>query len=406
MIETCDSPGLLPIQSAISIMLKQVIPVLESEQIELEDALGRVLAMDVVSNINVPPNDNSAMDGYAMRCEDLIDNNQLQLVGTALAGAPFKHKVLAGQCIRIMTGAVIPQGADSVVMQENTETQDGLVIFKQIPKWGNSVRKAGEDIQQGSVVVTKGTKLTPAYLALIASVGIAEISVIRHIKVGLIATGDELTHPGHPLTDGAIYESNRYALSALLTTFPVVLFDFGIVKDDKDDLKAAFEQAGSHCDLVLSCGGVSVGDADYVKEILDELGSINFWKVAIKPGKPFAFGQLGNAFFCGLPGNPVSSYVTFEQLVKPVLQKLSGQTYLPAPHFVAKAASLIRKRPGRTDYQRGLFYRDEQGELLVKPNGKQGSGIMSSIAHANCYMILEQDTGDVQEGEAVNIQPF
>jgi molybdopterin molybdotransferase len=387
-------------------MLKQVIPVLESEQIELEDALGRVLAMDVVSNINVPPNDNSAMDGYAMRCEDLIDNNQLQLVGTALAGAPFKHKVLAGQCIRIMTGAVIPQGADSVVMQENTETQDGLVIFKQIPKWGNSVRKAGEDIQQGSVVVTKGTKLTPAYLALIASVGIAEISVIRHIKVGLIATGDELTHPGHPLTDGAIYESNRYALSALLTTFPVVLFDFGIVKDDKDDLKAAFEQAGSHCDLVLSCGGVSVGDADYVKEILDELGSINFWKVAIKPGKPFAFGQLGNAFFCGLPGNPVSSYVTFEQLVKPVLQKLSGQTYLPAPHFVAKAASLIRKRPGRTDYQRGLFYRDEQGELLVKPNGKQGSGIMSSIAHANCYMILEQDTGDVQEGEAVNIQPF
>jgi len=362
--------------------------------------------MDVVSNINVPPNDNSAMDGYAMRCEDLIDNNQLQLVGTALAGAPFKHKVLAGQCIRIMTGAVIPQGADSVVMQENTETQDGLVIFKQIPKWGNSVRKAGEDIQQGSVVVTKGTKLTPAYLALIASVGIAEISVIRHIKVGLIATGDELTHPGHPLTDGAIYESNRYALSALLTTFPVVLFDFGIVKDDKDDLKAIFEQAGSHCDLVLSCGGVSVGDADYVKEILDELGSINFWKVAIKPGKPFAFGQLGNACFCGLPGNPVSSYVTFEQLVKPVLQKLSGQTYLPTPHFVAKAASLIRKRPGRTDYQRGVFFRDEQGELLVKPNGKQGSGIMSSIAHANCYMILEQDTEDVQEGEAVNIQPF
>ena len=406
MIETCDSPGLLPIQSAISTMLNQVIPVLESEQIELENALGRVLAMNVVSNINVPPNDNSAMDGYAMRCEDLIGNNPLQLVGTALAGAPFKHKVLAGQCIRIMTGAVIPQGADSVVMQENTETQDGLVIFKQIPKWGHSVRKAGEDIQQGSVVVTKGTKLTPAYLALIASVGIAEISVIRHIKVGLIATGDELTHPGHPLTDGAIFESNRYALSALLTTFPVVLFDLGIVKDDKDDLKAAFEKAGNHCDLVLSCGGVSVGDADFVKEILDELGSINFWKVAIKPGKPFAFGQLGNAFFCGLPGNPVSSYVTFEQLVKPVLQKLSGQTYLPAPHFVAKAASLIRKRPGRTDYQRGLFYRDEQGELLVKPNGKQGSGIMSSIAHANCYMILEQDTGDVQEGEAVNIQPF
>jgi molybdopterin molybdotransferase len=406
MIETCDSPGLLPIQSAIFTMLKQVHPILESEQIELEDALGRVLAVDVESNINVPPNDNSAMDGYAMCCEDLIGNNTLQLVGTALAGAPFKQKVLPGQCIRIMTGAVIPQGADSVVMQENTETKDGFVIFKQIPEFGNSVRKAGEDIQQGMVVVTKGTKLTPAYLALIASVGMAEISVIRNIKVGLIATGDELTPPGQALTDGAIYESNRYALTALLKTFPVVLFDFGIVKDNKDDLKAVFEQAGSHCDLVLSCGGVSVGDADYVKEILDDLGSINFWKVAIKPGKPFAFGQLGKACFCGLPGNPVSSYVTFEQLVNPVLQKLSGQTYRPTPHFVAKAACLIKKRSGRADYQRGIFYRDEQGELWVKPNGKQGSGIMSSIANANCYMVLEQDAEDVQQSEAVNIQPF
>ena len=406
MLETCDSPGLLPIHSAISNMLQQVTAVLESEQIELEEALGRVLAKDLISNINVPPNDNSAMDGYAMRCEDLTDNKQLKLVGTALAGKPFKEKVLAGQCIRIMTGAVIPQGADSVVMQENTEVKGDSVIFNQIPKLGNSVRRAGEDIQQGQVVVAKGTKLTPAYLALIASVGIAEISVIRQIKVALIATGDELTIPGQPLSDGAIYESNRYALTALLNSFPVVVFDFGIVKDDKIALKAVFEQAGSHCDLVLSCGGVSVGEADYVKEILDDLGSIDFWKVAIKPGKPFAFGQLSHAWFCGLPGNPVSSYVTFEQLVTPVLQKLSGQTYLPAAHFVAKAACLIRKRPGRADYQRGIFYRDEQGELWVKPNGKQGSGIMSSIANANCYMALEQDAGDVQEGDNINIQPF
>jgi molybdopterin molybdotransferase len=406
MIKTCDSPGLLPIQSAISNMLKQVIPVMESEQIELEEALGRVLAEDVVSTINVPPNDNSAMDGYAMRCQDLTDTNQLQLMGTALAGRPFKEAVLAGQCIRIMTGAVIPIGADSVVMQENTEIRDNSVVFKQIPELGNSIRKAGEDIQQGQVVVNKGTKLTPAYLALIASVGIAEISVTRLIKVGLITTGDELTPPGQPLSEGAIYESNRYALSALLNTLPVVLFNFGIVKDDKVDLKAVFEQAGSHCDLVLSCGGVSVGDADYVKEILDEIGTINFWKVAIKPGKPFAFGQLGNAIFCGLPGNPVSSYVTFEKLVTPVLQKLSGQKYLPTPHFVAKAACLIKKRPGREDYQRGIFYRDEYGKLWVKPNGKQGSGIMSSIANANCYIVLDQDAGDMKQGEAVNIQPF
>jgi molybdopterin molybdotransferase len=410
MIETCDSPGLLPIQAAISNMLEQVIPVLDSERIELEEALGRVLAEDVVSNINVPPNDNSAMDGYAMCSDDLTHTQTLQLVGTALAGNPFKKTVSTGQCIRIMTGAVIPHGADSVVMQENTEVKDHSVIFKQIPELGNSVRKAGEDIQQGQVVITKGTKLTPAFLALIASVGIAEISVIRLIKVGLIATGDELTPPGQPLIDGAIYESNRFALSALLKTFPVVLFDFGIVKDDKMALKAAFEQAGSHCDLVLSCGGVSVGDADYVKEILDDLGTINFWKVAIKPGKPFAFGQLrgqiDNAWFCGLPGNPVSSYVTFEQLVTPVLQKLSGQTVTATPHFVAKAACIIKKRPGRADYQRGIFYRDEHCQLWVKPNGNQGSGIMSSIANANCYMVLEQDAGDVKQGETVNIQPF
>jgi molybdopterin molybdotransferase len=406
MIETCDSPGLLPIETAISTMLENVISVLESERLELDEALGRVLAEDVVSNINVPPNDNSAMDGYAMRCEDLSKSNTLVLVGTALAGVPFKQKVLAGQCIRIMTGAVIPQGADSVVMQENTEAEDNAVIFKQIPEFGNSVRIAGEDIQQGQVVVAKGTKITPANLALIASVGMAEISVIRLIKVGIIATGDELTAPGQTLIDGAIYESNRYALTALLNTFPIVLFDFGIVKDDKIDLKAVFEQAGSHCDLVLSCGGVSVGDADYVKEVLDDLGSINFWKVAIKPGKPFAFGRLGHAWFCGLPGNPVSSYVTFQQLVTPVLQKLSGQSYLPAPHFVAKAACHIRKRPGRADYQRGIFYRDEQSELWVKPNGKQGSGIMSSIANANCYIVLEQEAGDVKMGDNVNIQPF
>jgi molybdopterin molybdotransferase len=255
-------------------------------------------------------------------------------------------------------------------------------------------------------VVAKGTQIGPAHLALIASIGIAEVAVSRQLKIGLIATGDELTSPGQPLAAGAIYESNRYALKALLNDFPVEFFDFGIVKDNKADLTAIFEQAGAHCDLVMSCGGVSVGDADYVKEILDELGTVNFWKVAIKPGKPFAFGQLGNAWFCGLPGNPVSSYVTFVQLVAPVLHKLSGQTFSPVQHFVAKAACIIKKRPGRADYQRGIFYRDEQGELWVKPNGKQGSGVMSSIANANCFIVLEQQANDVAQGAYVNIQPL
>lgn len=406
MIQTCDAPGLMPISSAIENILDQVRPILENELVELDEALGKVLSSDVMANIKVPPKDNSAMDGYAMRSEDLTDHKTLTLIGKALAGAPFTGEVKSGECIRIMTGAVIPKGANAVVMQENTQVNDNKVTFNQIPARGNSIRKAGEDIQQGQIVVAKGTKLSPSHLALIASVGVAQVKVCRQLKVGLIATGDELTPAGMPLPDGSIYESNRVVLKAMLQDYPVQVFDFGIIKDDKPSLTEVFNQAGALCDLVLSCGGVSVGDADYVKEILDELGSINFWKVAIKPGKPFAFGQLGKAWFCGLPGNPVSSYVTFEILVSTVLRQMSGQTAKPAAYFVAKAACDIRKRPGRADYQRGIFYRDEQGELWVTPNGKQGSGIMSSIANANCYMVLEQQDGDVLQGQEVNIQPF
>jgi molybdopterin molybdotransferase len=411
MIQTCDSPSpngseLLPIADAIKQMLGQINPIHGTEILRLEQTHGRILAADVISTIQVPPADNSAMDGYAMKSADLVKTHTLDLVGIALAGKPHTGTVLIGQCVRIMTGAVIPPGTDSVVMQENTQITGSRVFFKQIPNEGNSVRRAGEDIEQGQIVVNKGSKLTASHLALIASVGVAEVLVTVKVKIGLIATGDELTPPGQSLIAGAIYETNRFALRALLDNFPVKLIDFGIIKDDKTQLRETFEQADSRCDLVLSCGGVSVGEADYVKVVLGELGQINFWKVAIKPGKPFAFGQLRQAWFCGLPGNPVSSYVTFEQLVTPLLQKLTGETPNPKNQFIAHAACVIEKRPGRTDYQRGIFYRDDNRKLWVKPNGKQGSGIMSSIANANCYMVLEQDTGDVQLGEAVNIQPF
>lgn len=411
MIQTCDSPNengspLLPISEAINKMLSHVNKVNDMQTLPLMNALGKILATDVISSIDVPPADNSAMDGYAMAHKDLKNQNHLTLIGSALAGQPYDQTVLAGQCVRIMTGAVIPLGADAVVMQENTVVDGDTIEFKQIPDKGNNVRRTGEDIQRGQTVVAKGTQLKAAHLALIASVGVAQVTVIRQLKIGLIATGDELTIPGQDLVPGAIYESNRFALNALLCDFPVDVMDLGIIKDNKPSLRAVFEKADNECDLVISCGGVSVGDADYVKDILTELGNIDFWKVAIKPGKPFAFGQLKQSWFCGLPGNPVSSYVTFEQLVVPVLQKLSGQTLTPTPHFIAKAACLIKKRPGRADYQRGIFYRDEQGELWVKPNGKQGSGIMSSIANANCYMVLEQQAGDIQLGSPVNIQPF
>lgn len=406
MIISCDTPGLLPISQALEAMLSNISPLRDSQNLPLLEAYGKVLARDLISPIQVPPGDNSAMDGYALRAEDLARSDTLELIGTSMAGAPFVGEVTSGQCVRIMTGGIIPKGADAVVMQENTQVKQHTIRFLEHVRPGNNIRRGGEDIQRGARVLQQGLRLQGAHLSLLASVGIAEVAVLRPVTVGLIATGDELTAPGQPLAPGGIYESNRYALHAMLSQLGAKVIDFGIVKDDKPSLRQAFSRADGQCDLVISSGGVSVGDADFVKDILDEMGQINFWKVAIKPGKPFAFGKLNKAWFCGLPGNPVSSYVTFQQLVVPVLQTLAGEQATPAEHFVAQAAAAIRKRPGRTDYQRGIYYRDDAGTLWVKPNGKQGSGIMSSIAHANCYIVLAQDDGDIAVGQNVKIQPF
>jgi molybdopterin molybdotransferase len=407
MIVNCDSPGLLPISQALEAMLSNITPLSESQSLPLLEAYGRVLASALISPVQVPPADNSAMDGYALRAEDLVSGDTLALIGVSMAGTPFNGEVMQGQCVRIMTGALIPKGANAVVMQENTQPQAGQqirVLEKVRP--GNSIRRAGEDIARGAQVLQKGLRLQAAHLSLLASVGIAEAEVIRPIIVGLIATGDELTSPGQTLAPGGIYESNRYALHGMLNQLGAQIIDFGIVKDDKSSLRQAFARADEQCDLLISSGGVSVGEADFVKDILNEMGQINFWKVAIKPGKPFAFGKLSKAWFCGLPGNPVSSYVTFQQLVVPVLQALAAEQPTPAEYFVALAATAIRKRPGRADYQRGIYYRDEAGTLWVKPNGKQGSGIMSSIAHANCYILLAQDDGDIAKGQSLRIQPM
>lgn len=415
MIASCDTPGLLPISDALHTMLAAITAINDSHWCPLADANGRIVAVDVISPVMVPPANNSAMDGYALRAADLGATDKLILIGTALAGKPFAGQVEQGQCVRIMTGAVIPVGADTVVMQENTRTLSGTetngdcpatIEFLQRPKAGNSIRLAAEDINKGEVILAKGCRLQAAHLALLASVGLNQLKVVRRLKVGLIATGDELTPPGEVLKAGAIYESNVYALSAMLKDFGAEVINFGIVADDKSQLRQTFTRADNECDLVISSGGVSVGEADYVKDILQELGQVNFWKVAIKPGKPFAFGKLSQAWFCGLPGNPVSSFVTFEQLVKPLLEKLAAQAPRPAVYFNATASCEIRKRPGRADYQRGIYYRDEAGRLLVKPIAKQGSGIMSSITQANCYLVLAQDSGNIAQGQSVTIQPF
>lgn len=403
---TCDSPGLMPVQEAITRMLASFSAITEIENIELSQAHGRVLASDVYSSINVPPAANSAMDGYAVKSQDLQSTQSLTLIGTSLAGQPFTGQYQAGSCIRIMTGAILPAGYDAVEMQENTQVDSHTVRFPHALDSGKNVRQAGEDIAQGDLVFAKGTRLKGAELALLASIGIAELQVYQPLTVAVIATGDELTPPGQPLTPGAIYESNRYALISMLKDWHCNVLDLGIVADHKSSLQSAFEQAAANADLILSSGGVSVGEADYVKEILEQIGQINFWKVAIKPGKPFAFGKIGSAIFCGLPGNPVSSHVTCQQLVRPVLKKLAGEKDCPLPHFFATTECTFYKRPGRADYQRGIYYRDNHGKLWVKPNGKQGSGIMSSIAKANCYVLIEQDSGNIEAGEQVKIQPF
>ncbi len=406
MNNSCEMPGMIPVEQALQTMLSHIGTYTSTEPVSLDLALGRVLGQDIQSLVDVPPADNSAMDGYAFAHSDLANNQHLTLAGTALAGVPFVGKIEPGQCVRIMTGAIMPLGTDTVVMQENTSQQGETISFLEQPYQGNSVRRAGEDIRKDDLIVKAGSQLTPALIALIASIGVGEVTVYKKITVGIIATGDELVSPGQPLKAGQIYESNRYALFGLLHELPVKVIDYGIVKDHKPDLQHVFTQADNECDLVLSCGGVSVGDADYVKDILDDLGQINFWKVAIKPGKPFAFGQLKKAWFCGLPGNPVSSYVTFSQLVKPLICALSQFTPPTPLQIAALAGAPIRKRPGRADYQRGIYYQDDSGQFWVKPNGKQGSGIMSSIANANCYIVLPIEQSNLAMGEQVTIQPF
>ena len=429
---SCNTPKLRPVKDAIQSQLSEISPIQESEFVAIEHALNRIVFEDVMSPINVPPIENSSMDGYALAFEDtkaLVAQNKpviLQCVGESLAGHPYAGTLESNQCIRIMTGAVVPQGADTVVMIENTRLveeaeesikgneggspDDSLAVhFTTPPKQaGQSVRRIGEDIEQGQVVIPQGTRLNATHLSMLASIGIAKLSVYRKVTVAVLATGDELTQPGQPLKAGAIYESNRIGLLSMLSKLNVDIVDLGIIPDTKKDIEAAFKQAMQRCDWIISSGGVSVGDADYVKEVLDDLGEINFWKVAIKPGKPYAFGKLATRFFSGLPGNPVSSFVTFHQLVVPALRKLSGESAnsLDVTYLKAQSASFFKKHPGRADYQRGRFFVDETGILNVSGPSKQASNMMSSFFNANCYIVLEQDRGNVEIGETVNVLPF
>ncbi|WP_456295547.1 molybdopterin molybdotransferase MoeA [Vibrio sp. AK197] len=401
----CDVPGLMPIEDAIDKMLANIIPIQQTSSLPLQQALGYVLAKDILSPINVPPFNNSAMDGYAVRRSDLKQSATLPVAGKSFAGQPFEGEWPQGTCIRIMTGAQIPQGCDAVEMQENTDTNEQGVTFHQTDlKPNNNIRPIGDDIKQHDVVLEKGARLTPRDIPMIASLGISHVEVVRKPKVAFFSTGDELQPLGEPLKPGNIYDSNRYGIKPLIENFGCEAIDLGIVPDCPETLKATFEQAQSLADVVVTSGGVSVGEADYTKDILGQLGQIGFWKLAIKPGKPFAFGELDNAWFCGLPGNPVSAMITLYVLVQPLLAKLGGHTQWKAPESIpAITKNAFRKFPGRTDYQRAI-YRIENGQFVVETTGNQSSGAFRSMSLANCFVVLERERGSVEVGETVQIQ--
>lgn len=387
---------------------EMIHPLRAYESLHIRDALNRCLSSDVLSTVNVPAYTNSAMDGYAIRYNDIKPDAKsiLKVIGTAYAGKPFKGEISSGQCIRIMTGAMLPEGVDTVIMQEHVTRLDQHIEIDPGHSHGQNVRMTGEDLKIGEPALFKGTLIKPADVGLLASLGIAEVQVTRKARVAFFSTGDELCSIGQVLQEGQIYDSNRYTLYCMLKNLGVEVIDMGIIKDDPDSIQAAFLAAADCSDLMITSGGVSVGDADYVKQTLESLGHVNFWKIAMKPGKPLAVGKVKNAYFFGLPGNPVSAMVTFYQFVQPAIRQLMGQKQTEATTIRVKTVSILKKRPGRIDFQRGILFRDENGEYVVRTTGNQGSHVLSSMSEANCFIVLPLDSGRVEAGSLVDVQPF
>lgn len=399
------SNPMMSLDAAKSMMLDKIAPSTAQELVLLEACLGRVLAQDIKSPLNMPPFDNSAMDGYALTANDLSEVETLSVVGTSFAGAPYIGDVNKGECVRIMTGAKMPSGCDSVIMQELVTVSGQNISVKNNVKVGQCVRHCGEEFAAGETVLTKGDVISARHIALIASLGFAKVPVIKKITVAIFSTGDELVALGDPLEEGQIYDSNRFSIIAQLQKMNMTVLDLGVIPDNPQQLNQAFEKANQHADVVVTSGGVSVGDADYTKDVLEQLGSIEFWKVAIKPGKPIAFGQLASSLFFGLPGNPVSAMVTFDQIVKPALQKLSGERHTEQLRLSAVMTNDLRKSAGRAEFQRGIAT-TQQGKLVVSTTGAQGSGMVGSMCKANCFIVLSREQKNVVSGESVVIELF
>ncbi len=402
-------PNTISLDQALAGIEQRVQPVQACERLPIRECLGRVNNEAVLSPQHVPPHANSAMDGFALAANSLDSETVIELeeIGVAYAGVPFDERCDKGQCVRIMTGALIPDGADVVVMQEQAEVADnGKIRIDANHRVGENIRRAGEDVRQGDIVIDAGARLNPADLGVLASLGIGQLQVKRKPVVAFFSTGDELTPIGEPLQPGKIYDSNRYSLFGMLSRMAVDIIDLGVVRDQAGAMRDVLGNAASRADLIISTGGVSVGEADYIKPALEEIGSTEFWKIAIKPGRPLTLGQVGSSIFMGLPGNPVAVMVTFNQFVVPAIELLSGASLKRPALFDARALESLDKKPGRYEFQRGIATLDDNGEWQVAKTGKQGSGILTSMSRANCFIVLADEIDGVEPGDNVKIQFF
>jgi molybdopterin molybdotransferase len=406
-------PNALSVANAQEFIRRFVPRVGAVEKLAIRSALGRVLAADVVSGIDVPSHDNSAMDGYALRGADLAADapTALRVAGTGYAGAAYDGAVAPGECVRIMTGAVMPAGLDTVVPQEFTTAADGVVTVPAgVVRTGDNRRLKGEDLAFGEVALAAGRILKPADIGMAASLGQAELPVWRRLRVAFFSTGDELRSIGEPLDEGCVYDSNRYTIHGMLTRLGCEVLDLGVVRDDPAALEAAFRSACENADAIITSGGVSVGEADHTKQVMARLGEVAFWRIAMRPGRPMAFGRVTSngrsAVLFGLPGNPVAVMVTFYAFVRDALLAMSGATPAPLPLLRARATEAIRKKPGRTEYQRGVVTRAADGDWDVQLTGAQGSGILRSMSVANGLVMLHHEQGSVERGGHVDVLPF
>lgn len=402
-------PQALRMADANTFIDRLVAPVHGTEQLPLRQCLGRVLAEDLISNMAVPAHDNSAMDGFAFNGAALAGQATLTLriAGTALAGKAWAGSVQAGECLKVMTGAILPAGLDTVVPHEMTTVEgDQVHIPADRLRAGDNRRLRGEDLQLGGISLSKGELLAPASIGLAASLGLQTLPVLRRLKVAYMSTGDEVMSPGEPLREGAVFDSNRYTVTSLLERLGCDVIELGVVRDEPVALEAAFRSAAAQADVIISSGGVSVGEADFTKGMMAKLGDVAFWRIAMRPGRPFALGRIGTTVLFGLPGNPVAVMVTFLSLVRPALLKMMGATPKPLPLLQAHSQEPMRKKAGRTEYQRGIVTVAPDGQLQVRTTGNQGSGVLSSMVQANGLIVLGHEQGNVAVGDLVSVMMF